>query len=120
MPKYGGLKAARFSVTWKCKTEKLWHPLLLEGFTDGSYLHRTCCSDADMAEARRNAEQADRKEDEKIASLSDFRTLSCPTQTPIEKLLIRGIYNFLYNTHLKKKEYKGFRIQTCLTQRFIE
>lgn len=60
----------RYSVTRKCRKKnpaKLWHPLLLKRFPDGSYLHRAVVTPAwrggvgEWGGGSRNAEQPDRK-----------------------------------------------------------
>lgn len=59
----------RYSVTRKCgkkKPAKLWHPLLLKRFPDGSYLHRAVVTPAwrggrGGGSGSRNVEQPDRK-----------------------------------------------------------
>lgn len=76
MPKLGALWVLRHSVTGTCQTEKLWHPLLFKRFTDGDCLHRPVVMPRKWG--RRSAWQSgSRRNEKKMASVSDFRTLSC-------------------------------------------
>lgn len=90
MPKPGALWVLRHSVTGTCQTEKLWHPLLFKRFTDGDCLHRPVVMPRKWG--RRSAWQSgSRRNEKKMASVSDFRTLCSNVFFPIEMILIRGI-----------------------------
>lgn len=76
------------------KTEKLWHPLLLKTFPDGSYLHR---SDADISRGReeecrdRLAGRAMGKNSLFVRFLRPYHASAVP---PIEEPLIARIVQF--------------------------
>lgn len=76
------------------ETEKLWHPLLLKTFPDGSYLHR---SDADISRGReeecrdRLAGRAMGKNSLFVRFLRPYHASAVP---PIEEPLIARIVQF--------------------------
>lgn len=101
----------RSSVTARCETEKLWHPLLLKRFPDGSYLHRA----AVLMQTRQRAggaEQRDREErnndlkkKKNAASIVRWEVSGhcyAFADPPAEMLLIMEICNSLYEMDVGK------------------